>query len=199
MAAHDFLGKTEGVFLALIFRFPSTWLALVRALQVTIAKECLGGREGWIIGRPPNYVLYGQPVDTALPPELHWALMNGGAGQDPPPTLMMHSQRREVRLYVVGGCGTRARHRVTTSKSIEFCTRGATGFLTRSSSSATATRVLQYSRALLFLGWLSVDHIFLETPWLLFGVGDLPVLEEENMSVDGLEFGRQWLFGRYYA
>lgn len=72
---------------------------LAHAPQVTIAKECLGGREGWIIGRPPNYVLYGQPVDTALPPELHWALMNGGAGLDPPPTLMMHSQRRakEVR------------------------------------------------------------------------------------------------------
>lgn len=70
-------------------------------VQVTIAKECLGGREGWIIGRPPTSVLYGQPVDTALPPELHWALMNGGTGQDPPPTLMMHSQRRakEVKCF----------------------------------------------------------------------------------------------------
>lgn len=81
--------------------------------QVTIAKECLGGREGWIIGRPPNRVLYGQPVDTALPPELHWALMNGGTGLDPPPTLMMHSQRRakEVRGRVGGGDlrGTRPR------------------------------------------------------------------------------------------
>lgn len=61
---------------------------------MTIAKECLGGREGWIIGRPPNHVLYGQPVDTDRPPELHWALMNGGTGLNPPPTLMMHSHRR---------------------------------------------------------------------------------------------------------
>lgn len=108
MAAHNFLGQFSGGFRCAVFYFlfvRSTWLALVHALQVTIAKECLGGREGWIIGRPPNYVLYGQPVDTALPPELHWALMNGGAGQNPPPTLMMHSQRRakEVRLYVLAG------------------------------------------------------------------------------------------------
>ena len=68
--------------------------------QVTIAKECLGGREGWIIGRPPNRVLYGQPVDTDLPPELHWALMNGGTGLNPPPTLMMHSHRRAKEMHI---------------------------------------------------------------------------------------------------
>lgn len=70
--------------------------------QVSIAKECLGGREGWIIGRPPNHVLYGQPVDTALPPELHWALMNGGTGLNPPPTLMMHSQSRSKKVRPKG-------------------------------------------------------------------------------------------------
>lgn len=73
--------------------------ALLLCCQVTISKECLGGREGWIIGRPPNRVLYGQPGNMNLPPELHWSLLNGGSGQNPPPTLMMHSLRRakEVR------------------------------------------------------------------------------------------------------
>lgn len=71
--------------------------------QVTIARECLDGRDGWIIGRPPNSVLYGQPVDTSLPPELHWALMNGGTGHNPPPTLMMHSQRRAKEVMKRAG------------------------------------------------------------------------------------------------
>ncbi|CAN0013616.1 unnamed protein product, partial [Choristocarpus tenellus] len=62
--------------------------------KVTIVKECLGGQEGWIIGQPPERIYYGQPSDTPIPPELHWAMMNGGMGLDPPPTLMMNSLKR---------------------------------------------------------------------------------------------------------
>ncbi|CAN0317628.1 unnamed protein product, partial [Ascophyllum nodosum] len=67
---------------------------------VTIAKKCLGGREGWIIGCPPNRVLYGQPGDTDLPPDLHWSLVNGGTGQNPPPTLIMHSHRLAKEIMI---------------------------------------------------------------------------------------------------
>ncbi|CAM9832055.1 unnamed protein product [Discosporangium mesarthrocarpum] len=68
--------------------------------NVTIAKECLGGRDGWIIGLPPGRIFYGQPSGKPVPPELHWAMMNGGIGREPPPTLMMNSSTRVKETQV---------------------------------------------------------------------------------------------------
>ncbi|CAM9099135.1 unnamed protein product [Chrysoparadoxa australica] len=61
---------------------------------VAIASACLGGRTGWVIGQPPGQVYYGTPEASPAPPELHWALVSGGLGINPPPTLMMNNQAR---------------------------------------------------------------------------------------------------------
>ncbi|CAM9426636.1 unnamed protein product [Phaeothamnion confervicola] len=66
----------------------------MNANGVTISQAVLGERRGWVIGSPPNRIFYGQPTRLPYPPDVHWALMTGGEGTNPPPTLMTHFNKR---------------------------------------------------------------------------------------------------------
>jgi hypothetical protein len=62
--------------------------------RITIQQANFGGQKGWLIARPPKTIFYGQPCTSDTPPDVHWALMLGGEGINPPPTLMMTSTKR---------------------------------------------------------------------------------------------------------
>eukprot|EP01084_Bolivina_argentea_P016044 30062_1 len=72
----------------------------VNASGVSITIEKFGARKGWAIGEKfPSIIYYGNPgeVNRIRPLDLHWTLVAGGVGEDPPPTLMSSSVKpREI-------------------------------------------------------------------------------------------------------
>ncbi len=62
----------------------------VNASGVSITIEKFGARKGWAIGEKfPSIIYYGNPgeVNRIRPLDLHWTLVAGGVGEDPPPTV----------------------------------------------------------------------------------------------------------------
>jgi hypothetical protein len=47
----------------------------------------LSGRSGWVIGKPPSRVFYCSTEKGPYPPDIHWMLITGGSGSEPPPTV----------------------------------------------------------------------------------------------------------------
>ncbi len=63
----------------------------VNASGVSIVIEQLGARMGWVIGEKlPSVIYYGNnpgELNRIRPLHLHWTLVAGGVGEDPPPTV----------------------------------------------------------------------------------------------------------------